>query len=171
MKKRIVLITTLLLIAVVGILVGVFYPDKNINKPKKIDNKCSISLKDKYYDVKYDSTYEDYSVVAGIYKVIDSKDKLDKILNKIGCDNSVNVDFSKKNIVLLETLVDPKINTMDIKDDSMKTIILYKTIDDANKKDTYNLFLVPVSKNVKNYDIRISPKVDPTEKGPGEIVE
>ena len=68
--------------------------------------------------------------------------------------------------MLLEVLTEPKIDTLDIKDDSIDSIILYKTYEEARKKDTYNLYLIPIDKSVEKYNVRISPMAISNSKGP-----
>lgn len=167
-KKNVIIASIIIVIAIVIIIIGLIYPKYINTGTKSKKSLCSVSLKDGYYDVKYNSNYLKYKVTDDNYEVIEESNRLKKVLKKIGCSSDIDVDFSKKKVVLLEVLVDPKMDTLDIKGDSIKSIVLYKSISDADKKDIYHLFLIPISRDIEKYDIRISPTADSNVKGPFE---
>ena len=153
-KKYIVLI--IIILSIIAILVGLFYPEST-NKPKSEDKlNCVITKEKEYYRVEYNSDYDNYSVVDGIYEAVDSKDNLDKKLNKINCDTSkIDVDFSKDKLVIMEVLTNPKLDVLKVENKTLSAFVLYDL--DLNEK-RYNLYLVPVKKNIENLDVRISSK-------------
>lgn len=155
-KKTVIIILLIVILSIILILLGLFFPNngKKNNSKKGEKYSCSITKKDKYYVVSYNSNYDDYSMVNNIYEVFDNKDKLKEVLDKKKCDVSkIDIDFSSKNALVMETLIDPKLKTIKIEDKNIKVIINYKIKD----KGVYNLFVMPVDKDIENYDIRIFP--------------
>lgn len=162
-KKTVIIILLIVILSIILILLGLFFPNngKKNNSKKGEKYSCSITKKDKYYVVSYNSNYGDYSMVDNTYEVFDNKNKLKEVLDNKKCDISkVDIDFSSKNALVMETLIDPKVETMKVEDKSVKVIITYKT----KNKGVYNVFIMPVDKDIENYDIRIFPSN--TAEGP-----
>lgn len=168
MNKKVVIISVIIILIAIGIItIGIVYPKFIEKDTKEKESICSISAQGKYYQVKYESNYNKYSVVEDSYAVIEDSSKLNKILKGIGCDNSnLKIDFSNKKVLLLEVLTEPRFDTFKINDDSIDAIVLYNTYEEIRKKDTYNLYLIPINKNIEKYNIRISPIAISTSEGP-----
>lgn len=156
-KKYLILVIVILVLSIAAILIGIFYP-KSTNKPKKEDKfNCVITKEKDYYRVEYNSDYDNYSVVEGMYEVVNNKDDFSKKLNKINCDISkIDVDFSKEKLVFMETLITPKIEEFTIKKDMIRAFVSYDL--DNKNNSRYNLFVAVIDKKIKDYDIRIYPK-------------
>lgn len=167
MKNKGILVSIIVL-SIIAILIGVFYPDKKTTKIKKNDDykECVLTKKNNYYLLEYKSSYDKYSVVDDIYGVFDNKTSVDKIIDKVGCDSSkLNVNYSDKNIVIMEVLTNPKIEEIKEVNEMLQVRVQYK-LDDKAK---YNLIILPVSKNINDFDIRISPIYEETKDLEGMV--
>ena len=155
MKNNFIAISIFIL-SIVAILIGVFYPNSTEKtKTKKDKITCAISKKDNYYLLEYESSYDKYSVLDNIYEVFDNKNNMNKIIDKVNCDSSkLDIDFSKNKALIMEVVTNPSVKDIKIDDKSVKAIVSYKYEENNNK---YNLLLIPIDKNIENYDIRITP--------------
>jgi len=154
MKKKILLII-IFIVAILSIVVGVLFSVDDSPKEKIV--KCSLAKKDNYYVLDYKTNYENYSVVDDYYKVISNKKDLDKLLKNVKFKKIENiVDFSKENLLVVEVLTNYKVDEVKFNKDSIRVIAFYK-LNDGEKKDTYNILLIPIDKKIDKYDVRVSP--------------
>ncbi len=152
MKKNLKIYLGIILIFVILVVCAIVFYYQN----KKINDKS-------YSTVTYSASYNTYDVLNNSkeYEIVTEKNRLDEILKKVNSSefSEFNDDFFKsQNLLVIQAGLDPEIQELKIKDTKVDISIYEDTPEiSVDQMLTYNLYLIPISKNVKNCNVEISP--------------
>ena len=151
MKKK-VIITCILVVAIICIVLLI----KVINSDKS----------QSYYTVTYLATDNTYDILhnSDNYVVVSDESELDNILTKIDTNKfkHFNEDFFLNNkLLVVQAGIDPEMHKLKIRKTKIDVTIYFATpLMSADQENEYNLYIIPISKDINNYNVEKMPYTD-----------
>lgn len=154
-KVILVIIAIIILITIVTALILII---KQKERNKKYDE---------YYKITYSASYNTANVLGNDkqYEIVTNKDRFKEIMNKVTnkeYDKKFDEKFFKnKNLLVIEANIDPEINKIKIDETKAEITIYYGTpLTTEDEILEFNLYLIPVDKEVESVNLEISPYPD-----------
>lgn len=148
MKKK-VIITCILVVVIICIVLLI----KVINSDKS----------QSYYTVTYLATDNTYDILnnSDNYVIVSDESELNNILNKVDANKfkQFNEDFLINNkLLIVQAGINPEMHKLKIRKTKIDVTIYFATpLMSADQENEYNLYIIPISKDINNYNVERMP--------------
>ena len=132
----------------------------------KIISSVKNANYESYYTVTYSATANTYDILNNSdgYVIVNEKSELDNILNKVNTNSfkQFNEDFFINNkLLIIQAGISPEIHKLNIEQNNIDVTIYYATpMISVDEQKEYNLYLIPISKDINNYNVEKMPYPD-----------
>ena len=164
--KKVLIVVIILIVVIMG---AVILFMKGNNSDKELGNDTNSSKENdmqSYYTATYSASYNTYNIlnISDNYKVINDENELDDVLSKVDENDFKQFDkdfFLNNKLLIVQAGVNPKMHKFDVSDTSVDaTIYAEAPLASMDQIFEYTLYLVPVSKDINNYNIEVTTDPD-----------
>ncbi len=121
----------------------------------------------KHYKITYSASYNTAKVLENDkqYEIVSDQDRFEEIMDEVK-NKEYNEKFDKgffknKNLLVVEGEIDPEIKKIKIDETSADITIYYATpLTTQDEIFDFNLYLIPIDKEVEDINVEVSPYPD-----------